>query len=68
MVALAPDGIKSIILNTVLLVLTAVFLSLRLIRKRNAFGLDDWLLCIAMLLLILGDISEFLSEFSSIWE
>ena len=62
MPALAQDGIKSIIITTVLLVLTIVFLSLRLIKKRNALGLEDWLLCGAMLFLVLGDIGGYLSE------
>ena len=65
MAALSQDSIKSILIDTVLLVLTIIFLSLRLIRKRNALGLEDWLLCIAMLILILGDIGDCLGELRS---
>lgn len=62
MATLAQDGINSTIINTVLLVLTIIFMLLRLIKKRNALGLEDWLLCVAMLFLVLGDIGVWLSE------
>ena len=39
-----------------------VFLSLRFTKKRNVLGLEDWLLWLAMLLLVLGDIGAYLSE------
>lgn len=62
MAALSQDGIKGITIKTVLLVLTIVFLSLRLIRKRSALGLEDWLLCIAMFFMFLGDTASYLRE------
>ncbi|KAL8732132.1 MAG: hypothetical protein Q9181_004047 [Wetmoreana brouardii] len=44
------DGKKSIIITTLLTPLSTVFLSLRLMRKRQMLGIDDWLLCFAVLM------------------
>ncbi|CAL8584258.1 hypothetical protein XPA_009864 [Xanthoria parietina] len=48
---LSQDGKKQVILLPVLAVLSTVFFVLRLLRKRNSLGLDDGLLCLAMLFL-----------------
>ncbi|KAL9042705.1 MAG: hypothetical protein Q9180_000407 [Flavoplaca navasiana] len=48
---LSPDGKKQVTLLPILAVLSTIFFVLRLIRKRKALGLDDGLLCLAMVLL-----------------
>lgn len=52
---LTGDAKKSIIIITVLTVLSTVFLGLRLRRKRSTLGIDDWLLCFALLFIYLQD-------------
>lgn len=48
---LTPDGKRAIALIWVLTPLSTFFLGLRLARKRQVIGVDDWLLGFAVLLL-----------------
>lgn len=50
---LTPDGTRSITAVWVLTPLSTIFIVLRLARKRQLIGVDDWLLCFALLLLYL---------------
>lgn len=59
---LASDGKKSIIILSILTPLSTVLLGLRLAKKRNLLGPDDWLLCFALLLLYLQAIGAFLRK------
>lgn len=59
---LTSEGKKQIILLSIFPALATVFLILRLARKRNPIGPDDWLLCFALLLLYQQAIGCFLCE------
>lgn len=48
---LSQDGKKQVILLPIMAVLSTTFFVLRLVRKRKTIGLDDWLLCLAMVFL-----------------
>jgi len=60
---LTSDGKKSIIIISILTPLSTIFLGLRLAKKLKLLGLDDWLLCFAVLLLWLQNVGNYLCNF-----
>ena len=59
---LTSDGKKSIAVVWVLTVLSTVFLALRLVKKRKHIGIDDGLLCFAVVLLYLQAVGSTLCK------
>lgn len=61
---LTSDGKKSIIILSILTPLSTIFLGLRLAKKAKLLGLDDCLLCFAVLLLWLQNVGNYLCKLS----
>lgn len=53
---LSPDAKKQLTILSILAFLSTLFFILRIVRKRKTLGLDDWLLCFAMVFLY-GDVA-----------
>ena len=59
---LTSDGKKSIIVLSILTPLSTIFLGLRLAKKGQLIGIDDWFLCFALVLLYLQAAGAFLRK------